>query len=488
MKKTFYFQKYCLATMLCLFSFSTAFALSAPRWKVVAQGIKNSDYYKSIAVINDDTIYVLLNTAKVLKTTNGGGSWTTTNLPAWVGTNLQPRAICFPTPKVGYVAGDNNIAKTTDYGKTWTMLTSPTGTLGMTSVFATSENTCYFGASSKVYYTNDGGVTFSSTTVGTAASAVIVTPNGSVYRAGGSGGIYKSINGGTTFSTNINTKTTFVNNTIQGIYFSDNNTGYAVGLKTTTPFPNNIIKTTDGGTTWNGYALGSESTVATIGPNAVCIPATGDGFVVGTVSNTAGDTYIRKTTDAGLTFSIDTVGAKSTDYYAVAVTPRGDVYVAGNGYLLIRKIVSVSVALNDNVMGSVTGAGGSYYAGESVNFTAVPNEGYEFVKWTDGTLDISTSSAYTLNVPAENYTLTAIFKTATTTLIDHKNTDNLVSINGRNLKFNGATGRVEIYNSTGHLIHVETFGNDTYQLNNCGIYLVKMETSQGIKTQKFLIQ
>jgi hypothetical protein len=417
MKQPFYIPKYCIVTLIFVFYFNLTFA-AAPRWTVAVQGTKDADYYKSIAVIDDNTIYVVTSSSKVMKTTDGGVTWTTTNLPTWTG---QPRAICFPTASVGYVAGDRNIAKTTDGGTTWNMVAYTPAT-DITSAYATSTTTCYFGGTGKVYYTTDGGLNFStSPTVGIAASSLFVTSNGTVYRAGGSGGIYMSTDGAASFSGNINTKTANINTTIPSIYFSDINSGYAVGLNKTS-YLNSIIKTSDGGTTWINYSLGTTSTANTKGPNAVCIPATGDGFVVGTVSNAANDIYIRKTTDAGETFSIDTVGAVQTDYYAVAVTPRGDVYVAGNGCLLTRKIVSVEVTSNDNAMGNISSVSGSYYVGENIPVTATPNTGYHFVNWTEGGIEKSTTATYNYPVTATK-TLQANFASNEVSIVGTNNVD-----------------------------------------------------------------
>lgn len=486
MNRHIYLRKFYLIGIFCL-TLITLNASNTPRWRVAVQGLKNTEYYKSIAVINDDTIYILLNTAKVLKTIDGGQSWTSTNLPTWVGTNLQPRAICFPTSKVGYVAGDNNIAKTTDYGKTWTMLTTtPTGTLGMTSIVATNENICYFGATSKVYYTTDGGATFSNTSVGVSASSLFITPEGTIFRAGGSGGIYKSTDAALTFTANLNTGS-YVKNTIPSIYFSDNSIGYAVGLKTTSPYENNIIKTTDGGATWSGYALGSVSTINTKGANAVCIPTTGDGYVVGTVSNAAGDTYIRKTTDAGLTFSIDTIGASITDYYAVSITPRGDVYVAGNGCVLTRKLVGVTTQVNNNDMGSVTGAG-VYYAGETVTLTAAANQGYEFEKWTVGTSDISNQPVYSFTAMSTLHAIQAVFKISTATSAYPQKSTPAIYIHGKEIRYEENTGVIDVYDVTGKLIVSKNSYAGIIQLNESGIYIIKIKSSQDVKAQKIILR
>lgn len=484
MKKQIYLKRILLTGIFCLALMHIS-ASTTPRWRVAYQGSKDVDYYKSIAVIDDDTIYVVASSSKVMKTTNGGVTWTTLTLPAWESLK-QPRAICFPTASTGYVAGDNKIIKTTDYGKTWSTLSFVPPT-NITSAFATSATTCYFGGSAKVYYTTDGGLNFTtSATVGAGASYVLVTPNGTVYRAGGSGGIYKSTDGAATFSTTLNTKTAYVNNTIPCLYFSDNNTGYAVGLHTTNLL-NSIIKTTDGGTTWTNYSLGSTSTVNTKGPNAVCIPTTGAGYVVGTISNAASDIYIRKTTDAGEIFVIDTVGAKATDYYGVSVTPRGDVYVTGNGCILTRKLVGVTAQVNNNDMGSVTGTG-AYYAGELVTLTATANTGYEFEKWTDGTSDISTQPVYSFTAASALYDIQAIFKISTATSAYYQKINPIITIQGKEVHYRENVGIIDVYDVTGKLIVSKNSYDGIIRLNETGIYIIKTTGNQEVKTQKIAIK
>ncbi len=338
MKNSIHNQKFSIAVLLCFFSISQVMAATTPKWKVAIQGNKNSDYYKSIAAINNDTVYVVTNTAKVLRTTDAGTNWTSTNLPSW-GSGFQPRSISFANAKVGYVAGDNSIAKTVDNGKTWTKLTDPGTGILITSVFAISADTCYFGAKGSVYYTYDGGKTINSTSVGGGLSSIFVTKQGTVYRCGSDGGIYKSTNKALSFKCLSNKIIgSFIDNQIPGIFFADENTGYAIGLKKTgeVPFANNIVKTTNAGNAWTGAAIGIGSSANTKGPMAVCIPTSGIGYVVGVIPS-EGEIYIMKTTDAGVTFSKDSEGAVATDYYAVAVTPRGDVYVAGNGCVITRK-------------------------------------------------------------------------------------------------------------------------------------------------------
>ena len=48
--------------------------------------------------------------------------------------------------------------------------------------------------------------------------------------------------------------------------------------------------------------------------------------------------------------------------------------------------ITISTSVNNNSMGSVTGAG-TYNKGESVTLTAVASEGYKFLSWGDGITD-----------------------------------------------------------------------------------------------------
>ena len=67
------------------------------------------------------------------------------------------------------------------------------------------------------------------------------------------------------------------------------------------------------------------------------------------------------------------------------------------------KVATFTVTIETLGRGTVTGAG-TYKEGETVSLTALPAEGWHFVKWSDGT----TSSTYTLTINSDK-TLTAEF-------------------------------------------------------------------------------
>ena len=59
---------------------------------------------------------------------------------------------------------------------------------------------------------------------------------------------------------------------------------------------------------------------------------------------------------------------------------------------------TVTVAANDDAMGTVAGGGTEFLSGDAVTVTAVANTNYEFVNWTENDVEVSTSADYTFNI------------------------------------------------------------------------------------------
>jgi uncharacterized repeat protein (TIGR02543 family) len=75
---------------------------------------------------------------------------------------------------------------------------------------------------------------------------------------------------------------------------------------------------------------------------------------------------------------------------------------------------TVGVTANPVAGGTVSG-GGTFSSGTSVTVTASPNSGYSFVNWTEGVIEVSTSTSYNFNLSA-NRTLVANFSQITYTV------------------------------------------------------------------------
>ena len=74
---------------------------------------------------------------------------------------------------------------------------------------------------------------------------------------------------------------------------------------------------------------------------------------------------------------------------------------------------SITVEVNDPLMGSATG-GGIFEEGEEVTLIATPNDGYEFVEWSTGSTENPFIAPACMDV-----TITAIFQVKSQTAIDN---------------------------------------------------------------------
>ncbi|WP_292588077.1 InlB B-repeat-containing protein, partial [Mesotoga sp. UBA5557] len=78
------------------------------------------------------------------------------------------------------------------------------------------------------------------------------------------------------------------------------------------------------------------------------------------------------------------------------------------------KSYTITVSANPPAGGNVSG-GGNYTHGDTVNLLATPNEGYEFVNWTENGVQVSANAAYSFTATA-NRTLVANFRLKTYTI------------------------------------------------------------------------
>ncbi len=176
----------------------------------------------------------------IAKSTDSGITWTTTM------TNVGLTSICFPSQNIGYTSGySGTVMKTTNGGSTWTPLN--TGFSGwLTSIFFINNNIGFACAKDTILKTTNGGLNW---------TIQSITPNNNfikihfpydsigycITEGGGSlNNLYKTIDQGNTWNY-ISSITASLY--VQSIYFTDNDTGYAAGQFC-------MKKTTDGGLTW----------------------------------------------------------------------------------------------------------------------------------------------------------------------------------------------------------------------------------------------
>jgi len=99
----------------------------------------------------------------------------------------------------------------------------------------------------------------------------------------------------------------------------------------------------------------------------------------------------------------------STDAAFQYTMPAANTNLVANFEEDIPQKYALTLEVNPLESGNVTG-GGEYTEGAEVDLTATPVEGYQFVNWTNGDVEVSTEANFTFTMPAENTTLVANFE------------------------------------------------------------------------------
>jgi photosystem II stability/assembly factor-like uncharacterized protein len=200
-----------------------------------------TDDLESITSFGDTLVVTSENSIFVSE--NAGSSWSYSSIS---GFKIQDSF--FTSSKIGHAISDKGIIKTSNRGITWQVTSGNPTSDYFNRIFFVDKNVGYatrgFG---DVYKTINGGTSWS--LVGRVDSALgVYFINQSIgFVVGSDGAIHKTINGGATWSwSGFNGR--YYQNDIFDIHFTDENVGFATGLR------GRIIKTTNGGITWKEYA------------------------------------------------------------------------------------------------------------------------------------------------------------------------------------------------------------------------------------------
>lgn len=205
------------STILSLLSFLlllSAVSETHAQWVKLPQF--NGRFYNEVYFYDQNLGFITSHDADVLRTTNGGSSWTTVTLP---NSTLTPsgnpassnRDICFVSTSVGYISGEDGIWKSTNGGVNWTNVTppNPVGT-GSASCWFRNADVGVWGYGScgdtvvTFYRTTDGGANWSGVTYSHTVTDVAVGgmtyQSGTFYASGGSGKFWASTDDGATWT------------------------------------------------------------------------------------------------------------------------------------------------------------------------------------------------------------------------------------------------------------------------------------------------
>jgi photosystem II stability/assembly factor-like uncharacterized protein len=230
----------------------------------------------------------------ILKTTNGGMTWISKNLPF----NIVPFGISFISDSIGSIVGNGGkIIRTTNGGNNWDSQTQGR-TAWINKIFFTNESSGFVidwgegEESGSILKTTDGGVSWNKLNVIVNAPSGICFLNDNLGFVVGYGGeIIKTTNGGTSWITlPIGTS-----DWLMDVFFIDQNVGVAVG-----GWNGTILHTTNGGSNWTVTEIGLNILLS-----GVIFTDINTGYSVGYQIDSHGfqDGVVFKTTNAGVSWS-----------------------------------------------------------------------------------------------------------------------------------------------------------------------------------------
>jgi hypothetical protein len=274
----------------------------------------------NMSAMSSNLMQALADQTRRIATTRTGASWSLigpSNTPT-DGGNGRINAVRAHPSVVGTLyacAPAGGLFKTTNSGTTWTPISDAIAVLGATDVAfdPTNANIMYLATgdgeagdafSTGVYKSIDGGTTWAATglTLGVSArlriSKLLVNPTDGSILACGSIGIYRSINGGTTWTQvstasvrDLEAKPGTPNTIYAGCYY--------VANTSTSP----LLRSTDGGATW--IATGTGLPTTNWQRVALGVTSLDDTYVYALVSNSTDDGLrgVYLSTDGGTTFT-----------------------------------------------------------------------------------------------------------------------------------------------------------------------------------------
>ena len=244
-------------------------------------------------IVGGDPDFGNYNTAGIiLKTINGGTTWSAQSLPTTTAYTLN--SVFFPDANTGYAVGVYGIIlKTTNAGTTWDSIYANMSINWLYSVYFIDAYTGFaVGNAGTIIKTTNGGTNWSILSTPTLADlhSVYFFDANTGFIVGDGGTVLKTTNGGTLWTP----ITSGITNNLRCIVFTNGSTGYAVGGE--------IYKTIDGGSTWTALTGMNNNLMSAYFINANTGYAVGSTYI-SSGGSTFEEGFIMKTNNGGLTWS-----------------------------------------------------------------------------------------------------------------------------------------------------------------------------------------
>ena len=291
-----------LLGLLCLISSESMNA----QWAKLNQ--YNGTFYNEVFFYDQNLGFITSHNGSVLRTTNGGTSWSTVTLPS--ASSSANRDISFVSTTTGFISGEDGIWKSTNGGATWTNVT-PSGATG------TGSSSCWFRNASvgvwgygggcfdsvvTFWRTTDGGSSWNSSTYTSGIDATVggmAYANNTFYASGGSGKFWKSTDDGVTWALSNTNSAGWQEDLISspaGLFIASSD-----GTTCGSNGGGKLLRSTDGGSNWTTTSF--TNTVMW----GVSMYSSLNGWAVGDYAKAY------KTTDGGATWVESSCGLKAGD-------------------------------------------------------------------------------------------------------------------------------------------------------------------------------
>jgi len=325
-------------------------------WTSQSSGTSND--LKFVFFLDANTGWIVGNGGTVLKTTNGGSQWSALSS----GTTKDLRSVTFTDANTGWAVGGDYywsgstainsslILKTTNGGTSWTAQSTGSSFSLYSVSFSDANNGSAVGGYvnwpndypmtyGAIQRTTNGGASWSTQAIGVInyLRSVVFTDANTGWAVGNAGTILKTTNGGTTWSQQLSTVT---RDLLFSVSFVDANNGWICG---TNKENGGLLRTTNGGATWSALATIPNNP----GMNAIDFVDVNTGWTVSWPG------LIYKTTNGGQSWSSQTSGTNSV--------LRGVNFVDANTGWAVGNVGAIMKTSNGGSTWTNQGSGSAYY-------------------------------------------------------------------------------------------------------------------------------
>jgi photosystem II stability/assembly factor-like uncharacterized protein len=322
---------------------------AAPDW--VQQTSHTLATLGGISFLDENTGFITGDSGVVLKTKNGGTTWT--RLYAGPYGLMDVHAVDSNFLYVS-VASGGTVIKSADGGATWSVQTVENDSTdrGMAIWFTSPLKgfVCigkYPFLNSKIFGTADGGLTWNAAYTSTAWISYLSFPDAAHgFATGSAGGVVTTTDSGATWTSLPTGQALF----LSGVSFVNKDTGYVGGIGGVTNgrYTNvNLLKTTNGGTTWSTVNTVAVAIKMCFVNDSIGYLVGGDSILVSGTSYTASNFRLMKTQDGGTTWQRIDLGVTS-DINGVCFPSANVGYAAGSNGTIFKYQAPTAVRRNEN--------------------------------------------------------------------------------------------------------------------------------------------